>query len=44
MKEMTVEGSLAFFYVKCEGLTPLIYKIFVRLDGGESCNGNKTNN
>lgn len=44
MKKMTVEGSLAFFYIKREGLTPLIYKIFVRLNGGESYNGNKTNN
>ena len=37
-------GFFGIFYVKCEDLTALIYKIFVRLNGGKSYNGNKTNN
>ena len=43
MKKMTVEDSLAFFMSNVK--TPLIYKnLFVRLNGGEGYNGNKTNN
>jgi len=43
MKKMTVKGSLKFFMSNLNA--PLIYKnFFVRLNGGESYNGNKTNN